>query len=75
MRKPTARRPSRRTVSRANHKSGLIADAKPRKRSASTKCALDNHSHRTPQFSGKGFHKSARGARTINSSFVSCNVR
>src|SRR5678809_457581 len=28
----------------------------------------------TPQFSCKGFHKSARAARTINSSFVSCNA-
>jgi len=28
----------------------------------------------TPEFSCKGFHKSARGARTINSSFVSCNA-
>src|SRR6185312_12774520 len=29
----------------------------------------------TPEFSCKGFYKRARGARTINSSFVSCNVR
>src|SRR4029079_17430710 len=28
----------------------------------------------TPEFSCKGFYKSARGARTINSSFVSCNA-
>jgi hypothetical protein len=37
-----------------------------------------NHWHAfariTPKFSCKGFHKSARGARTINSSFVSCNA-
>ena len=29
----------------------------------------------TPQFNCKGFYKSARVARTINSSFVSCNAR
>ena len=32
------------------------------------------YSSLTPEFSCKGFHKSAREARTINSSFGSCNA-
>ena len=44
-------RRSRQTVSRAPQRTGLIANAETRKRSVRTKSALDNHSHRTPEFS------------------------
>src|SRR5438552_5394573 len=44
--KPTARPRPRRLVSPVQE-SGLIVTAKAAKHSAGTKCALDNHSHRT----------------------------
>ena len=75
MRKKTAlRKPSRRKVSRARKESGLIAKKKMLKRSAGTKSALDDRSHRTPKFTCERI-KSTRAKRAILSSFVKCNVR
>jgi hypothetical protein len=41
---------ARRSDSRAPESTGLIATSKTRRRSVSTKCAIDNRSHRTPKF-------------------------
>jgi hypothetical protein len=52
MQKKTAlRKPSRGKIHRASQATGLIAKAKTPRRSAGTKSALDNRSHRTPQLS------------------------
>ena len=72
---PVSARRSRRLVSRAPQDSGLIANAETLKRSAGTKSALDNRSHRTPKFAANESNRSVCEARAILSSFVSCNVR
>ena len=71
----TSARQTRRPGSRALERSGLIANADTQKRSASTKCALDNRSHRTPQLSCERIHKMQRRSRCFHSSFVSFNAR
>jgi hypothetical protein len=76
MRKKAARRsPARRTVSCAPQDSGLIVDAQTLKQSARTKSALDNRSHRTPEFSSERINKSAAqgAAQSLNRSSASTN--
>ena len=57
--KRVAARRSRRTVSRAPHRMGLIANAETREQSVGTESALDNHSHRTPKFSCSRINKAS----------------
>ena len=66
-------RRSRQTVSRAPQRTGLIANAETRKRSVRTKSALDNRSHRTPEFSREAA-RARRECSKLVGRLVGCNA-
>ena len=72
MRKQTAPKSRQGRSVAPSQASGLIARGKSSPQSGTAECALDNHSHRTPQFTCERI-KQERAKRAILSSLVKCN--